>query len=101
MTVVLRPQAIEDIRAAKQYYDREQAGLGEKLRGAFDVVFERLQTFPRSAPVVAGFPGVRRALVVRFPYAVFYTTGASGIVVLRILHTARDPKEWPSGLDQV
>ena len=95
MTVVLRPQAIDDLRVAKEYCDEQQAGLGDELREALDIVFERLRTFPRSAAEVAGFPGVRRAPVARFPYAVFYTTRTKRIVVLRILHTARDPREWP------
>ncbi len=95
MRIVLRPQAIDDLRAAKEHYDEEQAGLGDELREALDILFERLQTFPRSAAGVAGFPGVRRALVARFPYAVFYATRTKRIVVLRILHTARDTSEWP------
>ena len=96
MAVVVRPRAIDDLRAAKQYYEEQQAGLGRELRQALDVVFRRLQTFPRSAPAVAGYPGVRRALVARFPFAIFYVERAKRIVVLRILHTARDPKERPS-----
>ncbi len=95
MAVVLRPRAIDDLRAAKQYYEERQTGLGEELREALDVVFRRLQTFSRSAPAVAGFPGVRRALVARFPFAVFYVERAKRIVVLRILHTARDPLRYP------
>ncbi len=96
MRIVLRPQAIEDLRAAKEHYDERQTGLGDELREALDIVFERLQAFPRSAAGVAGFPGVRRAVVRRFPYAVFYKAGTKSIVVLRILHTARDSSEWPS-----
>jgi plasmid stabilization system protein ParE len=38
---------------------------------------------------------VRRALVSRFPYAVFYRIEMNRIVVLTVLHSARDPKLWP------
>lgn len=94
--IVLRPQAIEDLRAAKRYYEDQRLALGDELRDALDIAFERLRAFPRSAAPVAGFPGVRRALVRRFPYAVFYVGTHSAIVVLRVLHTAGDPGDWPS-----
>jgi len=97
--VVLRPQAIEDLHAAKRHYEEQRPGLGDELRDALDITFERLRTFPRSAPPVAGFPGVRRALLPRFPYAIFYLGTSNVIVVLRVLHTARDPQGWPSGED--
>jgi plasmid stabilization system protein ParE len=97
--VVLRPQAIEDLREARRYYEEERAGLGDELRDALDITFERLQAFPRSAPPVAGFPGVRRALLPGFPYAVFYLGTSNRIVVLRVVHTVRDPEGWPSGED--
>ena len=93
--IVLRPQAIEDLRSAKRYYDDQRPGLGNELRDALDIVFERLRAFPRGAAPVAGLPGVRRALVRRFPYAVFYVRTDTAIVVLRVLHNARDPDEWP------
>jgi plasmid stabilization system protein ParE len=38
---------------------------------------------------------VRRAMVSRFPYAVFYRVEAKQVVVLTVLHTARDPRLWP------
>jgi plasmid stabilization system protein ParE len=38
---------------------------------------------------------VRRMIVSRFPYAVFYRVEADRIVVLAVLHTARDPESWP------
>ena len=38
---------------------------------------------------------VRRALVSRFPYGIFYRVESKRVVVLAVLHTARDPKVWP------
>ncbi|MFH1570139.1 MAG: hypothetical protein ABIL09_19255 [Gemmatimonadota bacterium] len=36
----------------------------------------------------------RRALVRRFPYAVFYECTANAVTILAVLHTARDPAKW-------
>jgi len=38
---------------------------------------------------------VRRAVVSRFPYAVFYRVEPKRVVVLAVLHMAGDPKLWP------
>jgi plasmid stabilization system protein ParE len=37
---------------------------------------------------------MRRALVRRFPYAIFYKIEAAEIVVYAIFHGARDPRAW-------
>jgi hypothetical protein len=37
---------------------------------------------------------VRRALLRRFPFGVFYRAEPSRIVVIGILHGSRDPKVW-------
>ena len=39
-------------------------------------------------------PTMRRALLRRFPYAVFYEIGAVEIVVYAVFHCARNPRAW-------
>jgi plasmid stabilization system protein ParE len=38
--------------------------------------------------------GIRRALLRRFPYAVYFAVEEAAIVVLAVLHASRDPAEW-------
>jgi hypothetical protein len=38
--------------------------------------------------------GYRRALVRRFPYAVFYEYANDVVTVYCVFHTARDPAKW-------
>jgi len=37
---------------------------------------------------------VRRATTRRFPYAIYFVVEGDRVAVLRILHQARDPREW-------
>jgi len=62
----------------------------QRYRSGFKALFERLADEPNSAPVFEGAPsGARRA---RFKsHSVYYRSTPSGILVLRILHAARDP----------
>ncbi len=39
-------------------------------------------------------PGVRRALLPRFPYGLFYAVRGNLIHVLAVLHDARNPRQW-------
>jgi plasmid stabilization system protein ParE len=39
---------------------------------------------------------IREALVDRFPYAVYYRVEPAQVVVVAIVHTARDPAIWQS-----
>lgn len=94
VNLVVRPAAIADIRAACEYYEQAQPVLGDDLATELDQLFARLEAFPRSAQLVAGYEPVRRARLRRFLYAVCYRPNSTRIEVLRVVHTARAPNTW-------
>lgn len=96
MTVlVLRPAAVADVAEAHAHYQGLADGLGDRFVAAVDVLFVRLTEFPRSAPLVAGYRDVRRAVVRGFPYVFFYRHEPGRIEVLRVLHAARSDADRP------
>ncbi|MBU1222256.1 MAG: type II toxin-antitoxin system RelE/ParE family toxin [Gammaproteobacteria bacterium] len=90
--VVFRPQARQEFDSAADWYEREQPGLG----GAFLAEVERLLHLiagnPSSFPEVLN--GVRKAVVRRFPYYIYFRIRAETIVVLAVFHSARNPTLW-------
>jgi toxin ParE1/3/4 len=94
VNLAVRPAAVADIRAAHKHYEEARPGLGEDLATGLDQLFARLEAFPRSAPLVAGYEPVRRARLRKFPFAVFYRPGTTRIEILRVVHTARSPDTW-------
>jgi plasmid stabilization system protein ParE len=38
--------------------------------------------------------GIRRALLRRFPYAVYFAIEGDIVIVVAVLHASRDPAEW-------
>lgn len=93
MTVVLGEHAVDDLRRARDHCARIDPALSENLADAFAAVISRIRAFPHGAPPVDGFPGLRRARLRRFPYAVFYRDTfdqSSVILVVRVLHGSRD-----------
>ena len=93
LPVVYRRKVGRDLAAGFGHYEEQTEGLGEKFLATVDSAFDAIERYPQMFVQVHG--EVRRALVSRFPYAVFYRVECKRVVVLTVLHTARDPKLWP------
>lgn len=89
MTLRLTAEAVEDVRAAQRWYRRQAPGLDREFRRALDACLAAVLLWPAGFPIVR--KQVRRALLRRFPYAVFFVCSEAEVVVLAIYHTARDP----------
>jgi plasmid stabilization system protein ParE len=59
---------------------------------AVDACLGTIQRHPEAFPLIDAT--MRRALVRRFPYAIFYEIGTREIVVYGLFHGARDPQTW-------
>ena len=92
LPIRFRPGVATDLTAAADWYDEERPGLGtEFAQAAYDalgVIAER----PESFPLVR--PNARRALMRRFPYAIYFRIEHDTVVVLVVVHTARSPSVW-------
>lgn len=90
---ILRPRAENDIQSAFEWYESQRPGLGDEFLTAIREKLEAIRSFPESGPVI--YRDVRRAVVSRFPYLIFYVVRAMRVSVLAILHHARNPAVWP------
>ena len=87
--LVLLLSAELDIQQAFAYYEDYQEGRGTVFLQHLEAAFEQLGRFPESG---ARFRhGYRRLLVPRFPYGIFYTLEARGVVVTCVIDTRQDP----------
>lgn len=91
--VVFRRFVQQDLAAAFDWYEEQRPGLGEDFLSTITQIFQNIESSPKSHALVRG--EVRRAVVHRFPYAVFYIIESNRVVVLRVLHSARNPALWP------
>lgn len=90
--VRLRPEAEEDLLDAATWYEQHRERLGQEFLDAVDAALEAIAEQPQRHPVV--HRDVRRSLLKRFPFGVFYKVGEEEIVVVAIMHASRDPKRW-------
>ncbi|MEX5217417.1 MAG: type II toxin-antitoxin system RelE/ParE family toxin [Nitrospira sp.] len=90
--LVSEPQADLDIEATFHWYENEQSELGleflDELRAGYDRIVEGPLKYQELRS------GIHRALLRRFPYAIYFAVDNDVIVVLAVLHTSRDPAEW-------
>jgi toxin ParE1/3/4 len=92
--VIWRSVALREFAEASQWYEKQRAGLGgEFLKQVEDLVrlvSANLQHFRMVQPPI------RRALVQRFPYTLFFYERGKQVVILSLHHPKRDPKSWAS-----
>ena len=86
--VAFHPPAAAEIDRAYTWYQNVRVGLGDEFLGCIDAMVSRVARGPADYPMV--YPEVRRALVHRFPYAMFYLVEPGRVVVLAVLHVRQD-----------
>ena len=92
--VVFTAAAEADVAEAHLWYRERGLGLGDDFVRAVDASVAGIARHPESHSVM--HRGVRRALLRRFPYGLFYVVQPDRIVVLACFHAARDPRIWRS-----
>ena len=90
--VRFRHEAEADVIEALAWYRERGLELGEEFLRALDSCIATIQRLPESHPVV--YRDIRRALMNRFPYGVFYVREGDVITVLACFHAKRDPASW-------
>jgi len=86
-------RALRETGEAQEWYELQNPGLGEEFIAAMELQLKRLEQAPLLYAEVT--PGVRRALLPRFPYGLFYAVRGDVVQVLAVLHGARNPSHRP------
>lgn len=90
--VQLTKAAEDDLREAREWYGREAPNVAPDFRRQVRETHRHIGENPWQYP--DAHRGVRRALVHRFPYAIFYRLQADVVQVIAITHQAREPDVW-------
>jgi plasmid stabilization system protein ParE len=89
--VVFRPQAEDELQETRDWYERRQAGLGRAFAQAVDDMVGQISENPLSYQRVHG--QTRRAVLRRFPYAIYFRVADENIVV-QAVHGRQHPARW-------
>ena len=90
--LVFRPEAEAELLDARAWYEGERIGLGANFAVAVEATVAAILQDPLAYPRVKD--DTRRALVRRFPYAVYFRPIGDEIIVLAVMHGRRLPRRW-------
>ena len=90
MRMVISRAAEADVADAYLWYENNRPGLGSEFLTELHSAVEAVIYEPLRFPLV--HRTVRRALVHRFPYGLFFVAMGGEIVVIAVMHLARNPR---------
>ncbi|MBC8180449.1 type II toxin-antitoxin system RelE/ParE family toxin [candidate division KSB1 bacterium] len=85
--LVVRKEAENDLTSASQWYENQRKGLGHDFLLCVDAKINTIIDNPRMYQNI--YKNVKRALIRKFPYGIFYLIDRNSIVILAILHCRR------------
>ena len=88
-------RAVREVGEAYEWYEAQSEGLGTEFEAALELQLRRLEQASLLYPEI--LPGIRRTLLPRFPYGVFYVVRDDLAHILAVVHNSRNPKRWPGG----
>ena len=89
--VQIRRAAELDVAEAQLWYESQLSGLGSDFLTEVSQVFERLAETPFIYQIA--YRNVRRAIVHRFPYLIWYRVSGEVVTVLACTHGRLDPNK--------
>ncbi len=90
--VLLRKEAQDDLSDAASWYEEQRLGLGGEFLDEAGAAFRRIEANPLA--YVDVYRGFRRALLRRFPFAVYFRVEPESVSVVAVMHASRSPAAW-------
>lgn len=97
MIIRFIPEADAELTEAREWYSHQRKDLDLEFMQCIEDALLRVADNPRLFPLV--YRELRRAVVRRFPFAVFYELTSEEIQVIAVFHSRRDPELWKSRVD--
>lgn len=88
MRIQVLDEAEEDLRAGREFYERQEPGVGDYFAAALAADIDSLLLFAGIHPHEFGF---HRALSKRFPFGIYYLVENAVVRIYAILDLRRDP----------
>ena len=90
--LIIRPEAKAELLDTFQWYQEQRQGLGYDFKLCVDEVISKIKKNPLIYKKL--FRNVRRSVIKRFPFGLFFIVEDNTIIVLAVLHARRDPRRW-------
>ena len=89
MTLKISQLAFLEIEDAKEYYNLQKPTLGDTFKNDVKRSIVSIKEFPNLYPNITN--DLKRTLLHRFPYSIFYAVTDNTILILSVAHQHRKP----------
>lgn len=90
LRITILPQAELDVSDAAAWYEEQRTGLGDSFLDEIDSILHRIINDPLQFPRIKN--QIRRALMRRFPYSVYFGLSGETVELTAVLHQHRTPQ---------
>ena len=94
MIIRFSSDADAELAEARQWYAHQREDLDLEFMDSVTEALTRVVRNPHVYPIV--YRNLRRAVVRRFPFAIFFDIREDEIQVIAVYHSRRDPEDWQS-----
>ena len=93
-TLAFKEEVYSDIKVSYDWYEKQQIGLGEDFLRSLESSYSQISREPKVYQNI--YKLVRRKLINRFPYALFFVLNEKkkSITIIAVMHTKRNPNSW-------
>jgi len=98
MQIEILEYAKLEIDNAYEYYNLQQDKLGDKFKNDVKKSIDTIRNFPKLYPIVES--NIRRNILHRFPYSIYYALEKEKIIILAVAHQSRKPFYWIDNIDK-
>ena len=89
--IFYKPEALEDISDACEWYNAQQSGLGERFLDELDDVLDYLEMNPYLSR--KHFGNIHEATMKIFPFVVIYKIEAKQVIVFSVFNCHQNPNK--------
>jgi plasmid stabilization system protein ParE len=87
--IVVRRLAEAELAEASAWYELQVPGLGAQFLDQFEENVKAIAEAPLRWPIYVN--DIRRYVMSRFPYVIYYQILSDKVRILRVVHTSKDP----------
>ena len=92
--LIVRQKAEQQASLARDWYDEQLDGLGNQFIGELETAILSAHRNPLHYQIL--HRKMRRVLLRRFPYSLFFVAEETRVVILAVLRQSENPKKWRS-----
>jgi len=89
--LLIKPRAIEMAKEAYDWYNEQQAGLGDLFLNELQDGYDKLESWPEACQRIKN--NYRQLVLRTFPYVIVFEIIKKEAVVYAVFHTSRNPNK--------